>query len=98
MLTSPEVLQGGDVSSGWVDELTSVVALANYQVVTIDDPWPGEGRNWRTHTGRVLSFTGAGTWFHTAGDTPDQATTPASLGAARDAVWNATQAFVDHVR
>ena len=92
------VLQGPDAPTGWVDELTSVVAPANYQVVTIDDPWPGEGRNWRAHTGTVLSFTGAGTWFHTAGDTPEQATTSAALGVARDAVWNATQALLDRIR
>jgi hypothetical protein len=92
------VLQGRDAPTGWVGDLTSVVAPANYQVVTIDDPWPGEGRNWRTHAGTVLSFTGAGTWFHTAGDTPEQATTSAALGIARDAVWNAAQAFLDRVR
>lgn len=36
----------------------------------------------------------AGTWFHTSGDTPEQATTSAALGIARDAVWNATQALL----
>ncbi len=92
------VLQDGDAPIDWVAELTTAVAPANYRVVPLDDPWPGEGGSWRPHTSDVLSFTGAGRWFHTTGDTPEQATTPAALGVARDAVWDATQSFLSHVR
>lgn len=91
------VLHNRDASSAWVAELTTAVAPANYRVVAPDDPWPGEGRNWRPHTRDVLSFTGSGRWFHTTGDTPEQATTPAALGVARDAVWDATRSFLGHV-
>lgn len=91
------VLHDRDASSAWVAELTTAVAPANYRVVAPDDPWPGEGRNWRPHTRDVLSFTGSGRWFHTTGDTPEQATTPAALGVVRDAIWDATRSFLGHV-
>ena len=91
------VLQGRDAPADRTDALTSAVTPANYSLLTVDDPWPGEGHNWREHTPHVLSFTGAGTWFHTVGDTPEQATSAAALGRARDAVWDATRIFLDHV-
>ena len=91
------VLHDREAPSEWLAELTTAVTPANYHVVGPDDPWPGEGRNWRPHTRNVLSFTGAGRWFHTTGDTPDQATTPAALGLARDAVWAATRSLLGRV-
>lgn len=97
-LESRVVLHDRSAPTDWVAALTAAVAPANYQLVAIADPWPGEGRNWRPHTPDVLSFTGAGRWFHTTGDTPQSATTPAALGLARDAIWKATTAFLDHVR
>ena len=89
------VLQGSEAPPAWLDELAAIVAPANYQVVPVDDPWPGEGRNWRQHTAEVLSFTGAARWFHTTGDTPQAATSPAALGRARDAIWAAVQAWLE---
>ena len=67
---------------------------AMFSHVGVDDPWPGEGRNWRHYTTEVLSFTGRGRWFHTPSDTPALATSPAALEQARDAVWDAVGWFV----
>jgi hypothetical protein len=91
------VLQDSESSPEWIAELARAVSSANYHVATPADPWPGEGSNWRRQTPDVLSFTGTGRWFHTAGDTPERATTPAALGLARDAVWDATETFLRHV-
>ena len=91
------VLHDAAASPEWAAELVQLVEPAAYRTVAPDDPWPGEGRNWRPHTPHVLSFTGAGHWFHTAGDTPARTVTAAALGTARDAVWAASSSFLRSV-
>ena len=91
------VLHDAAASPEWAAELAQLVEPAAYRTVAPEDPWPGEGRNWRPHTPHVLSFTGAGHWFHTAGDTPARTVTAAALGTARDAVWAASSSFLRSV-
>ena len=57
--------------------------------------WIGEGRSWSQLGVPLLSFSGAGVDFHTPGDTPDRATSPAALVAAATGIGDAVEAFLE---
>ncbi len=58
------------------------------------DPWPGEGGTWRQAGARVLSFVGGSDLFHTIGDVPEVATSPAALATATEVAIDVSRRFL----
>ncbi|MDH3684155.1 MAG: hypothetical protein OEV40_29905 [Acidimicrobiia bacterium] len=69
------------------------VADANWTLAD-REPWGGEGANWRAAGGRVLSFLGGSSLFHTAGDVAAAATTPRAMATACEVAIDATRMFL----
>ncbi len=71
------------------------VTGANWTLLDVEPPWPGEGGTWRDAGAEVLSFLGGSSVFHTADDVPEKATTPNALELAATIALEATQLFLD---
>lgn len=77
------------------DQIADVVRHANFSVLDIEPPWPGEGGTWREAGASVLSFLGTSPLFHVTDDVPEKATTPEALQTAARAAIAAAHIYLE---
>ncbi|MDH3705448.1 MAG: hypothetical protein OES57_05240 [Acidimicrobiia bacterium] len=82
------------VDGSVADSMTAALASARLDLVAGATSWIGEAEAFARVGTPLLSFSGAGTDFHTPEDLPHRATSPEALDTAADAVASAVTHFV----
>jgi len=77
------------------ERIRDLAQTANFSLLDMEPPWPGEGGTWLDAGASVLSFLGSSPLFHVVDDVPAKATTPAALATAAATTIAAARTYLE---